>query len=177
MSTAEPDGDPQPVVICVHGTFAAADNDAGSDWWQRDSKFRGWLQQALPEHDVEGEACIFHWTGENLESDRNTATDDLLKLLKKFEDTKTPYHLIGHSHGGSVIWELLKHSMRAPRHQLASLRSWTTVGSPFLQHYSSIPPPIRRIAQWVLNPLLWFSLLVNVIYLVPLAARGRSTDS
>ena len=143
---------------------------------ERDSKFRGWLQQALPEHDVEGEACIFHWTGENLEADRNTAANDLLKLIKEFEDTKTPYHLIGHSHGGSVISELLKQSMRAPRHQLASLRSWTTVGSPFLQHYSSVPPPIRRIAQWALNPLLWFSLLVNVFYLVPLVRAAFARE-
>src|SRR5262249_40642523 len=40
--------------------------------------------------------------------------------------------LVGHSHGGSVIWHALVRSARASGTRLKGLQTWTTVGTPFL---------------------------------------------
>src|SRR5206468_1151122 len=56
------------------------------------------------------------------------------------------YHLIGHSHGGSVLWHALRTSA-ARRRPLEKLQSWTTVGSPFL-HFG-----VRSSRLWGVIPL------------------------
>ena len=53
----------------------------------------------------EGE--VFHWSGENSERSRIKAGRDLLEYLLALESAGRGYHLIGHSHGGSVIWHAL----------------------------------------------------------------------
>jgi hypothetical protein len=123
-------------AILVHGTFAGAPEDTGQSWWQAASPISRQLQKSLPASvHVARESQVFHWSGENSERARNKAALDLLSLMKSYESAGANYHLVGHSHGGSVIWNALKLAT-LNRQNLTHLRSWTTVGTPFLQNRS-----------------------------------------
>lgn len=134
-----------PQVVLVHGTFAGDANDTGTRWWQRKSDFYEKLQTELRgEASLVADRELFRWLQDgNREILRLRAADDLLRYIEKFELEGTPYHLVGHSHGGSVIWEALKLSFRGKVSfsrgsssntdiPLKNLLSWTTVGTPFI---------------------------------------------
>ncbi|MFN6128289.1 MAG: esterase/lipase family protein [Planctomycetota bacterium] len=145
------------VVILVHGTFAGASQDRGNKWWQAGSTTARQLQARLPGHvEVASDAMVFHWSGENSERARSRAASDLLKFVEPLETQGIPYHLVGHSHGGSVIWNMLKLATIQHR-SLERLRTWTTVGTPFLQHCGRNP--------W--NPINLLLLLVGFLLLRP----------
>jgi hypothetical protein len=124
----------KPAVILVHGTKASANDAEGHQFWQRGSPFWTAFNTRLGE---EGECSpadgpVFHWSGDNSEAARRRAGARLLGRLQEYEGEKgQPYHLIGHSHGGSVIWHALVEAAARQR-ELTNLRSWATVGTPFL---------------------------------------------
>ena len=119
------------VVVFVHGTGAGKPNPANAHWWEAPhSVFAKELQRALGDKFIVAEP--FCWTGNNSESDRRLAGRQLLKRLRKEHESHHRYHLIGHSHGGSVIWHALVHSIGIRKKPLTGLVTWTTVGTPFL---------------------------------------------
>jgi len=120
-------GDTHQLVITVHGTFAAHPRHRGTAWWQQGSRFA----QSFDESSRFYLATPHHWSGENSEVARRRASRELCRRILELERLSVPYHLIGHSHGGSVIWLALKKAKREAH--LNCLRSWTTVGSPFFQ--------------------------------------------
>jgi len=145
------------VAVLVHGTFAGAPENRGSKWWQSGSPVAKELATRVPPSvDVAPETMVFHWSGENSERARSKAASELLEQLQALEAADKPYHLIGHSHGGSVIWNTLKLAT-IHRYPLERLRTWTTVGTPFLQH--------RSRDAW--NPLNLIALVVGLILLRP----------
>lgn len=117
------------LIILVHGTGASADSDIGSHWWQCNSAFSNRLKLLVGS--CAEVASPFHWTGANSELARRRAGRELLQRLREIDESGRGYHLVGHSHGGSVIWHTLTQSA-AQGKQLANLRSWCTVGTPFL---------------------------------------------
>ncbi len=122
------------LVLLVHGTYAARDSDVGDGWWQQGSRTWEELKKKLPRGTrLPRQGELFHWSGENHERARLTASRKLLGRLQRLETAGQSYHLVGHSHGGSVIWGMLR---RATLHNvsLAGLKSWSTVGTPFLHH-------------------------------------------
>ena len=124
------------IVILVHGTFAGDQKDVGEKWWQSGSVAAKELQSRLPRGvRVADDSEVFHWSGENSERARSKAALQLINRLREFEDQGRDYHLVGHSHGGSVIWKALKMTT-VKRSPLNNLRSWTTVGTPYLHHRS-----------------------------------------
>lgn len=143
-------------VILVHGTFASSENDRGSDWWQVGSDFYRSLQAKLwPNVELAGEGEVFHWSGENHERARGKAAAELLKFLRRHEEAGNKYHLVGHSHGGSVIWNALR--MATVRgEELKCLTSWSTVGTPFLHHRSRSPFSPINLLYLVLGSLLLY---------------------
>jgi hypothetical protein len=115
-------------VVLVHGTFANDDRPRARRWWQENSYFWKWLNVRF-----EGKAScqeMFEWSGKNWERDRRRAGKRLLKRVLEHESAGQSYHLIGHSHGGSVIWNALRLAARRGK-PLNGLKSWTTVGTPF----------------------------------------------
>lgn len=124
-----------PVIITVHGTFAGNLREKPPHhWWQSEATLARQLIDKLG-----GVAVVkpFKWkdrerTGPNRESERRIAGRQLLKELLDLEDKGTACHLVGHSHGGSVIWHALKESTHAGK-QLSCLKSWTTVATPFIE--------------------------------------------
>lgn len=131
------------LVLLIHGTNAADPADSGERWWQRGSAFWDALSARLGQaFACQPDGEIFRWSGENSESERRLAAMALSKRIERLERDGRPYHLVGHSHGGSVIWLALLRLL-AGRADLPGLRSWTTVGTPFL-HYKP-----RRDALWL----------------------------
>ncbi len=187
--------DKQEIVVPVHGTFAGDVADEGSRWWQRGSDTWQALQARLPQgatlHNV------FHWEkGANSARGRLAGALDLLEKLKEFESNHQGYHLVGHSHGGSVIWECLQQAVIQRKgwrvkpelkEQLAldHLRSWTTLGTPFMQfgpdqNFTTIRP-FRwfarlqgRMEQWMSRFVPRFldsiqSIIVLIVFLIFMA--------
>lgn len=145
------------VAILVHGTFAGDQSNEGEKWWQTGSPFSRKLQRHLPEgvRLAEGHE-VFHWSGDNSERARSKAAGELLGHLRQHEADGKDYHLIGHSHGGSVVWQSLKMATLKDQ-RLPGLRSWTTVGTPYLQHKSRAP----------YNPINVIGIVVAVLILFP----------
>ena len=145
------------LVLLIHGTFAGRAEDEGDSWWQAGSPAWEELSKRLPPGarlPEQGE--VFHWSGDNSERARIKAGHDLLERLLKLEANGQGYHLIGHSHGGSVIWHALRLATLR-REKLDGLKSWSTVGTPFL-HY-------RTRSAW--SPANVVSLLLALILLKP----------
>lgn len=126
----------KPVVITVHGTFAEEGPKGQPCWWQTDSQLMSDIEEELGKDALTFEP--FTWEdegrlGPNSERERRRAGARLLEeKLLKHEKAGQPYHLIGHSHGGSVIWHALVGSSKR-KQRLANLKSWTTVGTPFFE--------------------------------------------
>lgn len=144
------------LVICVHGTGASDDRDSGPHWWQGGSAFERAFRTAIPSSVILDRP--FHWSGKNSERERRLAGTRLLHRLRALDAEGASYHLVGHSHGGSVIWHALVQSCgKAP---LVGLRSWSTVGTPFLEFR-----PSR------FNAIAFASALVSTILTVVVLVR------
>jgi hypothetical protein len=147
----------QDLILLIHGTFAGSAAHEGDSWWQQGSPAWVELSKRLPAGARMPErGDVFHWSGENSERARIKAGQDLLERLLELETAGRGYHLIGHSHGGSVIWHTLRLAT-IRRKKLDGLKSWTTVGTPFL-HY-------RTRNAW--SPANVVSLLLALILLKP----------
>jgi hypothetical protein len=133
-------------VLLIHGTGSASVDDEGHFWWQRGSDFRHALDEVLDCKVLCGPG-VFHWSGKNSERERRLGASRLLENLRDLDSRNLPYHLIGHSHGGSVIWAALRNATVSGL-KLRHLRSWTTLGTPFLQF---APAPVN---WWLSLPLL-----------------------
>jgi len=163
------------VVVLVHGTYAARDADEGDDWWQRGSQAWNGLRDRLPAGvELPEQGRLFHWSGENSERARIKAAGDLLTYLMRFESEGRRYHLIGHSHGGSVIWHALRLATLQQK-SLDSLQSWSTVGTPFLHHRTRGAWHFANIfnlvlAVFLLRPAVW--TLCRFVQLVGSAVFG-----
>jgi hypothetical protein len=152
------------LVVLVHGTYAASDFDEGSDWWQDGSDTAAALRQRLPTGTrMARQGEIFHWSGANSERARIKAAGDLLEYVGQLEEQGRGYHLVGHSHGGSVIWHTLRLAALRKR-PLTNLRSWVTVGTPFLHH--------RTRGAWNVVNLL--NVLLAVVLFRPAYVAFRS---
>ncbi len=161
-SNAAPDGDD--LVVLVHGTYAASESDEGDSWWQCGSPAWQDLQNRLPTGvQMPERGQLFHWSGENSERARIKAGRSLLEYLRNLEAAGQGYHLIGHSHGGSVIWHALKLAT-AGSVELKHLRSWATVGTPFMHHRT----------RGACNPVNLINIAVGLVLLKPafVTARG-----
>jgi len=117
-------------LITVHGTGAGSGQDDGELWWQTGSTFLGRLADVIDLSRVD--IVHFHWDiGPNSETARRTAGKQLYRKLKSYDDNGEDYYIIGHSHGGSVTYNALLHSVQVGR-PLHRLQTWCTIGSPFI---------------------------------------------
>lgn len=97
----------RPVIIVIHGTFAANER-----WHASDGDFVRALRSSfsgLPASCPQKKSAIvsFRWSGHNNAQARITAAKDLGNLILSYPDDE-PIYLIGHSHAGNVIAILSK---------------------------------------------------------------------
>lgn len=152
-------------IILVHGTGAGLEGKPGHErWWEPKSRFALGLVEFEECSEDKAELLAFKWSGENSEHARREAGRSLSRLLDSYDRDGIGYHLIGHSHGGSVIWHSLQNSAKAGTGR-AGLRSWITIGTPFLEFI-----PRSRVVAWVLVALLVAAILLTV----PFASLGES---
>lgn len=118
-------------VLLIHGTGSGSIEGHGESWWQLGSSVRRTLNTAFGGKAI-CDTEVFRWSGRNSEHDRRLAAAALMERLRALESKRQTYHLIGHSHGGSVIWMALCQAESSGK-PLAYLRSWTTLGTPFLK--------------------------------------------
>ena len=195
-----PGGRPEETVLLIHGTFAGDESDEGAAWWQQGSETWKRLQALLPAGVTLGKA--FHWgKGPNSQRSRREAGIELFERLQELERADRPYHLVGHSHGGSVIWACLRQSVLARAEKessseqkehlgLPGLKSWTTVGTPFLQFEKSTllgsnlllarwsaslyrrmeKLMVERLPRKVFDILGWLAGLLPILVLIALVA-------
>ena len=179
-TTQAPEKDrPEELAILVHGTFAGDDADSGENWWQSGSTEVVELQQRLPENvRIASGKEVFHWSGDNGERARSKAAAQLLEHLRPMEESGQSYHLVGHSHGGSVIWNALKLKTVSGK-PLKGLKSWTTVGTPFLHHSSRKPWHFRNLLGVFIGLALLkpsYNAACSLVTLVWDAACGREVE-
>ncbi len=149
-------------LVLVHGTYAGRDQDDGDSWWQVGSETAHELEQRLPSDARMAESGeVFHWSGENSERARIKAAHELVDHLDGLENRARGYHLIGHSHGGSVIWHALRLATLQGK-KLKGLKTWATVGTPFLHH--------RTRGAWNVVNLL--NIILALVLLKPAYVTG-----
>ncbi len=120
-------------IITVHGTNAGDESDTGEQWWQQKSEFQEKLSEYVEAPDGRLEFKPFHWgVGPNSELKRRDAGNDLRREMLALEKEEVPYSVIGHSHGGSVLNHAL-FSVYAKKLSLPNMKSWVTVGTPFIE--------------------------------------------
>jgi len=123
-----------PIVISVHGTGDTG-VDTGDRWWQRGSEFGDDLKTYVEGENGEPvEFQPFIWDGKNSEASRRGAGSALLQRFSGMEagSEPTPYCVIGHSHGGSVLAHALFEATVGAT-ALPRLTRWVTVGTPFIE--------------------------------------------
>ncbi|MGO4682897.1 phospholipase effector Tle1 domain-containing protein [Hyphomicrobium sp. 2TAF46] len=119
-------------IVTVHGTGAGVPDDVGQSWWQKDSAFQKKTAEIVELAGDGIEVVPFHWgAGPNSETMRRAAGAKLYEQLRGYDEAGIDYYVIGHSHGGSVIYDALLRSA-AKAAPLERLKSWLTVGTPFL---------------------------------------------
>jgi pimeloyl-ACP methyl ester carboxylesterase len=157
-------------IILVHGTFAANVFDEGDAWWQIGSSFDKYLRKDL-ETVAKPTPTPFHWSGGNTDNHRHIAA---AKLYERLRSTKPgQVHLIGHSHGGTVILYALQLAIENGD-ELPNLRSWTTIGSPFLHlKYNFARMVIRDLLDFTPHMIL---LMAAQIFIVSAIANFIKTE-
>ncbi len=133
-SPTRPAASHKATLVTVHGTGAGDVTAAGDRWWQLGSAFLNELGKRLDVDPSCVEISPFQWKeGPNSELARRAAGKALYERLKSYDESGVDYYVIGHSHGGSVVYTALLRSVvkRAP---LKRLKCWCTVGTPFLDY-------------------------------------------
>ncbi|KMW58085.1 hypothetical protein AIOL_003055 [Candidatus Rhodobacter oscarellae] len=160
----ETDAAAAPKLITVHGTGAGSDEAQRDRWWQIGSPFMIALAERLK---TPSEPVPFQWgLGDNSEEARRKAGAALLKTVQEEEKQGNAYYLIGHSHGGSVIYSALLHATRSGI-TLPGLMGWCTVGTPFMD-YTPNKRMWQRMGEKSLSVFVSgvFAAIAAVIYVI-----------
>ncbi len=154
-------------IVTVHGTGAGGESDKGTGWWQLDSPFQKKLAAYVDLSDQNVDVVPFHWgVGPNSETERRAAGKRLFAQLREYDTQGIDYHLVGHSHGGSVIYDALLHSA-ARNEPLARLQNWFTIGTPFLD-YKPNGFLFSRLNIW--GQLIYVTAIASLLFAIGLVA-------
>lgn len=156
--------------ITVHGTGDGPrfdDEQAEPQWWRPESEF---CAELLAEAGKGAVIEPFVWTGVNDEVWRRAAAEALLKRLRRADDLGERVHLIGHSHGGSVIALALRFAAADGR-KLSCLCGFTTIGTPFLSLRLKLSPwdrfgPLGKALLTLLIPSAALCLVATIMVIL-----------
>lgn len=161
-----------PLVITVHGTFAADPSDDGEQWWQRGSAFTTALAERLADKGVPGiDVRPFHWSGLNSDQARLRAAAALAGTLATAKKADRPVAVIAHSHGGNVLMEALV--QRRTRRPLAAV---LTLGTPFFRRRLKPLPTLIALFKVVLGLAVAPAMLMYAWMAFPTALDGSRIE-
>ena len=167
-STYELGGDPDEIIILVHGTFSP-----NADWTRPDSKFVKTIRDRLSIDRVQ--FIEFNWPGyifgfqNNTNFVRQKAAEKLSDLLRelRLKHPSSRQFIIGHSHGGNVALYAAN--------LFRGVDGVVTMGTPFIEvtlHRLSTDPAFSWTVE-LLTGFLWLSFLyLSSILGVLLACLG-----
>lgn len=163
-------------IITVHGTNDSGP-EVGDQWWQKSSYFDSHIRQLVDAGDDELNVEPLIWDGRNSESSRRAAATALCKVMAGLEARGEAYSIIGHSHGGTIIAAALVDTV-VNRQKTDGLKSWITVGSPFVQLrkerllFSRIPTYQKSIFVGFFALLMMFLTMLGLRVLYGSAAEA-----
>jgi len=141
------------LVILVHGTFATGE----SGWTSVQDDFHRKLN--LAHYSLTGKfltICPFKWSGGNSLDERQSAASILSDTLNANHSKFKRLHLIGHSHGGTVIQFAFEQTpFLSSDEWKGKVASWTTVGTPFYKYKGNLKLTDKRIFQ-ISGPVAFF---------------------
>ncbi|MBK7227096.1 MAG: alpha/beta hydrolase [Saprospiraceae bacterium] len=124
------------LVVFVHGTFASTEKG----WASIEDDFHRNLN--LEFYNITGtffNFTAFPWSGLNSLCERQSAAANLAFELSRQSRYFKRIHLIGHSHGGSVIEIVLQENYtNISKDWIPKLKSWITIGTPFYVYSGNI---------------------------------------
>ena len=104
--------------------------------------------------------------------------------MRQLERQDISYHLVGHSHGGSVVWRAIRSSQRISErigldesvrqcYELHNLRTWTTMGTPFIWFSRRGQPSVLALASPYISiasiPIVGWAMLLGIWQLTTLS--------
>jgi hypothetical protein len=162
----------KPLVITVHGTFAAHVDDDGEQWWQRGSAFTTALAERLSTKGIPGiEVQPFHWSGLNSDQARLGAASVLSSTLAAAKREGRPVAALAHSHGGNVLMEALV--QRRTRKPLAAV---LTLGTPFFRRRLKPLPTLIALFKVLLGLAVAPAMLMYAWMALPTALDGSRIE-
>lgn len=164
--------DQHPLVVTVHGTFAADLNDDGEQWWQRGSAFMTALANRLADKGFPKIAVQpFHWPGLNSDQARLRAAAALAGALAAAKRNGRPVAVLAHSHGGNVLMEALV-QRRTRRPHAAVL----TLGTPFFIRRLKPLPAVIASFKALLGLAVAPAMLMYAWLALPTALDGSRIE-
>lgn len=161
-----------PLIVTVHGTFAADASDDGEHWWQRGSAFTSALAESLaakgfPHVSVQP----FHWSGLNSDQARLRAAAELAGVIAAAKRSERPVAVLAHSHGGNVLMEALV--QRRTRRPLAAV---LTLGTPFFTRRLKPLPALIASFKVLLGLAVAPAMLMYAWMALPTALDGSRIE-
>ncbi len=138
----------KPVGSAPSGEDVASNEEyAVPNWTDPDSEFCQTFFESMGRTKDDFDFQTFDWTGDNLESVRRQAAHELQRdFIDPLEQGDQQYHVVAHSHGGSVFWQAMKELAKRDKNQeFKNLATWTTIGAPFLHFRSKWRGPAMLI--------------------------------
>lgn len=142
-------------IITVHGTNDISTSDEGDRWWQIGSGFH---KSVCDRFGDDTRFHPFHWDGKNSELSRRSAAEALLSRLITAEQIGSPYLVLGHSHGGSVLRYAIILAARTGV-DLPNMQRWQTIGSPFF----NIKPKSNYLTSHSIFGIAILAMLVTLL--------------
>jgi hypothetical protein len=164
--------DRSPIIITVHGTFAADPHDDGEQWWQRGSAFMSALAERLADKGIPHiDVQPFHWSGLNSDQARLRAATALAGKLSTAKRQDRPVAVLAHSHGGNVLMEALV--QRRTRRPLAAV---LTLGTPFFKRRLKPLPTLIALFKVLLGIAVAPAMLMYAWMALPTALDGSRVE-
>jgi pimeloyl-ACP methyl ester carboxylesterase len=156
---------PKKRIILVHGTFAKTKEG----WTSLEGGFLAKIHKALYY------IHAFGWSGTNSHYARQSASVRLMEFLSDLSNSSESIHLIGHSHGGTVIQFALENHSTLKRKNTwkEKVKSWTTVGTPFFK-FSGTSRYFSAKSLYAISLLIATLIIYSICFIL---AKGSMQNS
>jgi hypothetical protein len=145
-------------IVTIHGTRPLGCPEKGNEWWKESSQLEAHLRELIAAETGDLRFQSVRWDGKNSEQSRRTAAKHLAAEIRKLEANKEPYVIIGHSHGGSVIANVVQGVLNPS--SLTYLANVITIGTPYITfHERHLFFDLGLIEKSIYVSFIWLAVL------------------